>query len=146
MIAAILVILAAHWVADLPCQTTWMRMEKWHSWKALSAHAAVYASVLWGGSSIVFIVHGRPFGSFVAWMLVNGLAHFVQDAITSRVTHRLWFVDMKKISPSKYCGVCDGYRYTANLKPTANAFFNVICGDQILHAATLLGTAAWWLR
>lgn len=141
MIGAILVILTAHWVADLPCQTTWMRMEKWHSWKALSAHAAVYASVLWGGGSIVFIVHGRPIGSFVAWMLVNVLAHFVQDAITSRWTHKLW--PLRPSTPDEYGG---RQVYVHKGSGDVNHFFDVICGDQILHAATLLGTAAWWLR
>ena len=66
-------------------------------------------------------VYTLPFLAFFGWQyaLLNGAAHWIVDWNTSRVTSRLW--QQKRI----------------------HAFFTIIGLDQLIHTATLLGTAHW---
>lgn len=130
----LVLILVAHWIADLPCQSDWMRAEKWHNWRALTAHGLVYGSAMFVMLVLAPVVYAlaKPDHYALAtllWVLVpsvavyvaaNTVLHVTQDAITSRLTHALW----------------EAKRY--------RQFFNVICADQILHAATLIAIAQAW--
>ena len=91
-----------HWIADFIFQTDKMAINKSTSWKWLSSHIAAYTTFL--------LIFGWQFA------LINGAAHFVTDAITSRITSCLW----KK-----------GDRHN---------FFVVIGADQALHLTVLLLT------
>lgn len=116
----ILVILFGHWVADFVCQTDYMAQNKSRSWKVLAEHVVTYSVVLnlW----LILIYHGEynigfstvPIANFFC---LNFIGHFVTDAITSRITRRLY--EAKQI----------------------HYFFVVIGIDQFIHYATLLYTA-----
>ena len=95
-------ILFSHWVADFIFQTDKMAQNKSTSWPWLSSHVLTYS---------VFML---PYGPIYA--LVNGAAHFVTDAITSRVTSYLWRQEKR------------------------HDFFVVIGFDQLLHIVVLIAT------
>lgn len=98
----IYIILAVHWFADFVLQTDKMAQNKSTSFKWLSSHVGVYTLCL------------LPFGP--TFSLVNGLAHFIIDAATSRATSRLWK---------------NGDRHN---------FFVVIGLDQLIHTVILIST------
>jgi hypothetical protein len=66
----------ADFFADFVCQTDKMATQKSSSFKWLTIHASVY--------TIPFLIFGWQFA------LVNGVCHWITDAITSRITKRLW--------------------------------------------------------
>ena len=123
----VLVLLVAHFVGDFICQSDWMAQNKSKSWTALAAHVTAYGFALMLtlliGLWMVLGAETRLGGpSWVLWWGVNAAAHFVQDAITSRINARLWQAKM------------------------IHWFFVGIGADQLLHYVTLFVTAHWWLR
>ena len=92
-----------HFIADFMLQTDKMATNKSTSWKWLSSHVSVYMF-----SMMIFF--GWEFA------VINAAAHFVVDAITSRMTSYLW----KK-----------GDRHN---------FFVVIGLDQVIHTSILIAT------
>lgn len=130
-ISAILVaqIIFAHWFGDFVLQSHWMATNKSKNWLALTAHAAVYTVAF--GLIVLFIsalvginetgdVRHAIFvltpGLFTAWIAINGVLHFVTDAVTSRITSRLW------------------------AKGDMHNFFVVVGFDQMIHYFCLFGT------
>src|SRR5688500_2538077 len=96
-LSLIVVLLFAHWTADFVCQTDWQAINKSKRWDALTAHVAVYTLAL-GAVALFWYVSVTPDDSalpFALWLGVNAAAHFVQDAITSRINARLWFIDLQ---------------------------------------------------
>lgn len=144
----VFVLVVAHFIADFLCQTDWMALNKSKNWWALTSHVGAYMAVLIGSTSIwlIWMIGVRapmPMGAMAFWG-VNAAAHFVQDAITSRWTTKLWFVDL---SPRPPGGVTFGaYPYFAAIRETRHNFFVVIGLDQCLHYMVLFMTANWWLR
>ena len=141
-LSLILVLLIAHMVGDFILQSDWMALNKGKRWDALSLHVGVYIAVV----SLIIAAFQPPspypyaeLWQFGGWVLVNGVAHFVTDAITSRVTSRLWFLPQ----------VGQGMRPTwiqVEVKDTRHWFFVAIGADQLLHYIVLFTTAQWWLR
>ena len=116
----VLWILFWHWVADFVFQTNYMAQNKSKSWKVLLQHVATYSCVLNVGLCLVYRgEHGLWFNSVVTanFFCLNFICHFVTDAVTSRITRRLW--EAKQV----------------------HRFFVVIGLDQFIHFATLLYTA-----
>ncbi len=73
----VLLMLSIHFVADFILQNDWMAINKSSSWMALTVHVLIY--------SVPFsIAFGVTFG------LLTFALHFVQDALTSRLTAYLW--------------------------------------------------------
>ena len=156
-LSLIIVILVAHFVGDFICQTDWMALNKSKRWDALGLHVITYTSILficvafWHDSAIL----SRPIVSYgVIWAFVgvNAVAHFVQDAITSRINARLWFLiitptgDTGKI----WRGSGDGSvrvepLYVVEDSGTRHWFFVCIGADQLLHYITLFATATYLL-
>lgn len=100
---AVIALLGVHFIADFVLQSDWMATNKSRRWDALALHVAVYAACFaWMG------------WRFVA---VTFAAHFVTDAVTSRITSRLWVA---------------GSRHW---------FFVVVGLDQWLHATQLILTS-----
>ena len=130
------VLLVAHFVGDFICQSDWMALNKSKRWDALAIHVTVYSAVLYmaifvsiglnaelSPRIILALVNELPYVSAVGfYVLVNAVAHFVQDAITSRINSRLWQANQR------------------------HWFFVGIGADQLLHYVTLFVTAGWWLR
>ena len=98
-----LAVIWAHWVADFLLQSDEMAKKKSSSVFFLSYHVAIYSTVL-------LIMFGWPYA------VVNGIAHWIVDFISSKVTSRL---------------------YAAN----ENHWFFVVIGlDQAIHVTVLLLT------
>src|SRR4051812_32646853 len=100
----ILLLALIHYMGDYILQSHMMAKSKSTSWKWLSAHVGTYTAVL-------LVTTGWPL-----FALVNGVIHFGIDAVTSRITTRLW-------GEQKW-----------------HWFFTVIGGDSLLHGVTFLAT------
>lgn len=100
-----LLLMTLHYVGDFLLQSDWMATNKSSSFKALSAHVAVY--------SLMFLPFGWEFWS------VTFVLHWITDAVTSRITARLWLADER------------------------HWFFCMIGADQLLHLYMLVGTWFW---
>lgn len=122
--------LTAHFVGDFLLQSDWMATNKSKRLDALAFHAGCY--------SVCFL----PWGPWFA-IATFGL-HFAQDAITSRITSRLWFI---RTTPA-----VKGWRelseevateqtaYWIDWLPTRHRFFVAIGADQLLHYWLLIWT------
>ena len=98
-------ILCFHFVADFVLQSHWMAMGKSKRWGMnlnMASHIAVYTAFL------------MPLG--ITWALVNGLAHYATDIVSSRATSALW------------------------KRQETHWFFVVIGADQLVHVLVLLWT------
>lgn len=72
-----LILLINHFVADFLFQNDWMAVNKSKRWDALFLHCFIYAfSFIWLGWKFV---------------LITFVLHFITDAITSRITRRLYY-------------------------------------------------------
>lgn len=98
----IYLILFVHFVADFILQTNKMATNKSTSTAWLSSHILVYTLVM------------SVFG--IQYAIVNGLAHFIVDFITSRLTSYFW------------------------KKGDRHKFFIVIGLDQFIHTAVLIAS------
>ena len=114
MIWQFLYLLAAHWFADFVLQTHWQASNKSKNNRALARHVLVYTSCLTVASVALFGVVGLAYGLF------NGALHLATDAVTSRITARLY------------------------AKQDWHNFFVVVGFDQLIHQVTL-GLTMWWL-
>ena len=99
----ILQILFAHWISDFVLQSGWMATNKSKNWLALGSHVLVYTTSI-GFLMLVFgAIVAAAFSTtisgaimiitplaFVKWISLNGVLHFITDAITSRITAKLW--------------------------------------------------------
>lgn len=88
----LLTLLVAHFVGDFILQSDWMALNKSKDVNALITHVWVYTLTM-AVALALFPPMGRPEQLFV-FLMVNWLAHFVQDAVTSRLTSRLWFFQL----------------------------------------------------
>lgn len=101
-------ILAFHFVADFVMQSHWMatgKSQRWGMNRQMVSHIAVYTLAL------------TPLG--LTWALVNGVAHYATDIVSSRATSALW------------------------KKNEIHWFFVVIGADQLAHTVVLLWTYQW---
>lgn len=105
---AVLAIVWTHWLADFVMQSDSMAKGKSKSNRWLGFHVAVYS---------VFLL---PWGWKFA--LINGLAHFCTDWVSSRASSRLW------------------------QKMRVHDFFVVIGLDQAIHMTTLMTTWKYLLH
>ena len=107
----IYLIIFSHWVADFIAQSDWMARNKSKSWAALLVHILCYTMSLYLMMRLAVAIKPALF-----YALVNGGVHFVIDAITSRITAKLY------------------------AKGDVHNFFVVIGLDQALHMSTLVAT------
>lgn len=120
---AVVGLLLGHWVADFVWQPHWMGMRKSKEWWVLTQHAA---RITLGAYLTAWVIDllGKDettIGPLVAFALINGAGHFAIDAVTSRITGKLY------------------------VKGDMHNFFVVIGFDQFLHVALAVWTLAWWI-
>ena len=116
-------LLFIHWIGDFVCQTHWQAINKSKSIKALSIHIGTYTAVLAILTYVLFAVTNLltitifySLASLIAFIVANGVLHFITDYVTSKINAHLW--ETKQI----------------------HEFFTMIGFDQFLHYAALLGT------
>ena len=114
----VLWVIFAHWVADFVCQTHWQASNKSKNWNALTRHVASYMAVMGALCAPIFMLRGVTV-YWVAFVVITFAAHFVTDAITSRITSRLY------------------------AKGDWHNFFVVVGFDQVLHYTQLFLTICW---
>ena len=102
-------ILLVHYGADFLLQSKWMAENKSKENLPLLAHIGVYSLILL-----------LSFGS-LKFALVNGVAHFITDYITSRAGRYTWE------------------------RGNVRGFFAVLGLDQLMHYIVLFMTALWYL-
>lgn len=138
----LLILLTLHFVGDFLLQSDWMALNKSKSWDALLMHALVYVVpfTVW-----FMLTNDSP--AAVKFLAVTLVAHFLTDAVTSRWTSRLWFIETTMAgSMTRYPNdeSTRAMTYFVDVKPTRHWFFVVIGLDQLLHAWQL-GLTYWWL-
>jgi len=124
-------LLIIHFIGDFLLQSDWMALNKSKSWLALSAHCYVY-SLLVGGFMGSYWLGVNPFTAIG----ITFVAHFITDAITSRITSKLWFM---KLGPA--CTAGDEMVWRP-IERKRHWFFVMIGFDQFIHYVTL----AWTLK
>ena len=107
----IYLIIFSHFVADFVLQSDWMAKNKSKSWKALSLHISTYTIAL-----SIPLMFASTIKASLLYALINGAVHFVVDAITSRMTSKLY------------------------AKGDVHNFFVVVGLDQAIHMSTLVAT------
>jgi hypothetical protein len=150
-------LLVAHFLGDFVAQSDWMALNKAKRWDALAGHVSTYTIVLIPfvyGYGYLTLPRSGPEGA-VLFLVVNFAAHFVQDAITSRLTSRLWFFQMHEgvwahlsVPTTRGTAIEKVRLYNPSTPDVGNRhwFFVAIGFDQLLHYVTLLVTAGWWLQ
>lgn len=133
--------MVAHWISDFVLQTSWMATSKSKNWFALLAHVATYTASMFVIQLILVVLFAIGLSLFTLsdadinrapvyilglnpnllwlWVLINGAMHFLTDAITSRLTSKLWS------------------------KQDFHNFFVIIGLDQLIHYSCLFGTLVW---
>lgn len=133
--SALVMLLSCHFVGDFVFQSDRMATGKSKSFMVLAQHVTAYlvpfvvALAFWHGEMLAYRA-----GLFV--VATAGL-HFAQDAITSRITSKLWFFEPYF---DAYSG--DG-KFRIKASGNRHWFFVMIGFDQLLHVYALAG--AWAL-
>lgn len=113
----ILTFLVIHWIFDFHLQTDWMAQNKSRDNRVLLDHSLVYAmglcTMMALNANVITISTGMQF------LVVNFLAHFLTDWVTSRATSALY------------------------KEGRIHDFFVVVGADQMIHGVTLFGTFVW---
>ncbi len=140
-----LTLIVLHFIGDFLLQSDWMATNKSKRWDALAWHVCAYCVPF---SVWLIATLGVRSVAMTNFIFVTFALHFVTDAITSRITSRLWFFQMQG-------GIWIQAPYTAPKHnrelvnpwtPTVGNrhwFFVVIGADQVLHYAALMLTWAW---
>jgi hypothetical protein len=116
-------LIVVHFVADFILQSDWMAQNKSKSNYALGMHVAAYTITLALGAIPLVFILGVASGRLpLGWIIVNGMAHFATDYVTSRINSRLW-TDKK-----------------------VHWFFVGVGADQVIHYLTLGLTMVWLLH
>ena len=139
-------LLIAHFIGDFLLQSDWMALNKSKNWGALAAHSYVYAMSM----LLAPIVGWDASGNFaLAFIAITFVTHFITDAVTSRITSKLWFIELynpgdcpKEFEPHTHIGPYTFYNDALVKSAYRHWFFVVIGLDQLIH----FGTLAWTLR
>lgn len=106
-------LLLLHFVADFIFQHRWMANNKSHNQLALLSHILVYGTVLTTGLYFV-MPESVPLSVFIMFIAFNLVAHYITDAITSKITS--FFFKKQQIY----------------------LFFVTVGFDQLIHSCTLI--------
>lgn len=112
-----LALMFIHWIGDFVCQSHWQATNKSKNWNALFQHVMIYCIILLFGSIILFGLY--RFQLILLFVTLNGILHFITDAITSRISSKLYS------------------------KQDYHNFFVIIGLDQLIHYYTLAFLMLW---
>jgi len=120
-------LLVVHWIADFCLQLREWAINKSSNNIALTKHVTTYTVCLWVAAIWLNAFHEYPLSLSVVglsahWALLNGVAHWVTDFCTSRLTTHFYN------------------------KGRMHEFFCVIGLDQVLHYVVLFWTATLFLK
>lgn len=110
-----------HFIGDFLLQTDMMALNKSKHLHWLTLHCLTY--------SLTFLLLG--FG-WKFWLLTF-YSHMAVDYVTSRITSRLWFIEIHAHGDS----IDNGGWFEGRLLPTRHWFFVAIGADQLIHFVTL---------
>lgn len=115
-------LLVTHFIADFLLQTDWMALNKSKNRSALLCHTLVYSCCfLWCG----------PWFAMMTFLL-----HTLTDAVTSRWTSKLWFMELVWDDRTGYSRT-----HWVLKEPNPRHWFFVVIGlDQLIHGVSLLWT------
>ena len=145
-----LALLIAHFLGDFVLQSNWMALNKSKRWDALALHVSFYTVALAGALLLFDLFAGlRTPGVFV-FLSVNTAVHFATDAVTSRVTSRLWFVKGIRVKNAMWSlpmvQAAGHAAYEVDYDMSKRHWFFVMLGaDQLIHYMTLFVTAEYLL-
>ncbi len=118
-------ILFTHFLADFLFQSDWMALNKSKHWDPLVIHGLVYAFCFYLG------------GWGMQFACLTFISHTLTDAITSRITSQLWFIDLLEPLVTKTPLKYPTFEF-ARVYPRKRHWFFVVIGlDQLIHFATL---------
>lgn len=91
----VIMLLGLHWFADFVLQSDRVAKGKSKSFHVLSEHALIYSTAMTMGISLIlYVVHGVVGLDLLyranVFFFVTVVAHWVTDAITSRINSALW--------------------------------------------------------
>ena len=139
------VVLVAHFIGDFVCQTDYMAVNKSKHWDALALHVLVYGAAIAATIALAVVAGAIPASDrWFEWVGINMAMHFVTDAITSRITSRLWFLPFVANLPQG-TAVTNDEVIVVRFKPTRHWFFVCIGADQLIHMLTLVYTLEYFL-
>jgi hypothetical protein len=135
-----LVIVLLHWFFDWFCQNDWMALNKSKRVDVLLVHALVATSYCLPLSYAFAPAEGGL--DPLRWFWLNNLwAHIAIDALTSRCTSKLWFIELDENIEHRYGSA---WPFLARLKPGYRHWFFVMIGfDQVLHYIVLAYSWQW---
>lgn len=114
-------LLVTHFIGDFLLQSNYMALNKSKSFGVLCLHCLVY--------SLCFL----PFG--LLFSLITFLTHLGTDFVTSRITSKLWFIDLRlrsTVNPNLK------WPFFAMIDTKKRHWFFVAIGfDQLIHYFTL---------
>jgi hypothetical protein len=146
----LLVLLALHFVGHFLLQSDEMALNKSRSWRWLYRHVGAYITpfaLVAGG--LMLSGYWNDAETVSGALVLAMVAHFLQDAATSRWTSRLWFIEMldrAEFKDSYYPERFGAYPFYARVIPDRRHWFFVVIGfDQLLHAVQLGLTYKWLL-
>lgn len=119
-------LLVLHFIGDFLLQSNWMATYKSKEALPLLVHVSIY--------SLCFLWLGYGF-----WLAVF-LTHLITDYLTSRITSRLWFVDLDPIEVGERMtlGLTPEWEFFASFNHWKRHWFFVCIGaDQLIHYLTL---------
>jgi hypothetical protein len=138
---AVALLIATHFLADFVLQSDWMATNKSKRWDALALHVGIYTLCF----AWVTAVPGVDGAAFLA---VTFASHFATDAVTSRITSRLFFF-------RREAGIWAQAEYTMPkhgrtlvnpwmpIEANRHWFFVALGVDQLIHYYTLMATWIW---
>jgi hypothetical protein len=146
-IRLVLWVIFAHWIADFVCQSNWMATNKSKDWSALTLHILAYSFLMTLAAIWVLPVSQSKLDARPTIFLgVTFVAHFITDAITSRITSWLFMMQFEQ----KWLYARDGTVADRGVLMkrgfTLHWFFVVIGFDQVLHYAQLFLTLGWLMN
>jgi len=148
----LLILLTAHFVADFLAQSDKMGTLKSKSWKWLAIHVFVYTAIVGAVATVWMIAPSLDvaLNRSIWFITLTFVTHFVTDAITSRITTKLWFFKRHEgeyvqwsLKSGSFQSVVNPWTYEGGNR---HWFFVAIGFDQLVHVWTLALTWMWVMR